>query len=213
MIKNTYPGKFIVFEGLDGSGQSTQASLLRDFLLKQGYQVILTKEPTKDSEAGRKIRQILDEKTSEDPANLQKLFAEDRKEHLQNIIIPALEQGKFVISDRYFYSSFAFGASDGVNLDWLIKLNDNFLLPDITFILRVTPRVCVERIDKRGTTKTLFEKEEKLTKVWKTYKILPERVANTMMIDGERSIETIHEEIKNIVSTKIFKNLSTKSQS
>jgi len=205
MIKNNYPGKFIVFEGLDGSGQSTQASLLRDFLLNQGYQVVITKEPTKDSEAGKKIRQILDEKTQEDPSELQKLFAQDRAEHLKNTIVPALEQGKFVISDRYFFSSFCFGASDGVDLDWLIKLNDNFLLPDLSFILKVAPRVCVERIDKRGTVKTLFEKEEKLTKVWETYKIMPERIENVIIIDGERSIEAIHEEIKDIVNTRVFK--------
>jgi len=205
MVKNNLPGKFIVFEGLDGSGQSTQASLLRDFLLNQGYQVVITKEPTKDSEAGKKIRQILDEKTQEDPSELQKLFAQDRAEHLKNTIVPALEQGKFVISDRYFFSSFCFGASDGVDLDWLIKLNDNFLLPDLSFILKVAPRVCVERIDKRGTVKTLFEKEEKLTKVWETYKIMPERIENVIIIDGERSIEAIHEEIKDIVNTRVFK--------
>lgn len=209
MKKNTYPGKFIVFEGLDGSGQSTQTSLLRDFLLKQGYQVVITKEPTKDSEAGRKIRQILDEKTQEDPAELQKLFAKDREEHLKKIIIPSLKQGRFVISDRYFFSSFAFGASDGVDLDWLIKLNDNFLIPDQTFILDVRPEVCLDRIEKRGTTKTFFEKQEKMVKILSVYKILPQRFPKAVLIDGERPITEIHEEIKNIVNTKL---ISTKSQ-
>jgi len=204
MIKNTYPGKFIVFEGLDGSGQSTQASLLRDFLVEAGYQVVLTKEPTKDSEAGKKIRQILDEKIQEDTVELQKLFAQDRKEHLENIIIPALKQEKFVISDRYFFSSFCFGASDGVDLDWLIKINDNFLLPDLSFILKVSPRICLERICKRGIPQTLFEKEEKMKKVWETYKIMPEKIENVVIIDGERPIEEIHREVKNIVSSKIF---------
>ena len=204
MIKNTYPGKFIVFEGLDGSGQSTQAALLKDFLIKQDYQVVLTKEPTRDSGAGKKIRQILDEKIKEKPAELQKLFAKDREEHLQNIIVPALEQGKFVISDRYFFSSFCFGVSDGVDLDWLIKLNDNFLLPDLSFILKVSPRVCLERINKRRTAKTLFEKEEKLTKVWENYEKMPQRFENIHIIDGERPIEEVSEEIKNIVNVKLI---------
>jgi len=102
MLKNTNKGKFIVFEGLDGSGQSTQAGLLKDFLLEKGYEVILTKEPTIESEAGRKIRKVLDKKLNLSPKELQELFAQDRKEHLENIIIPALKQGKMVISDRYF---------------------------------------------------------------------------------------------------------------
>ena len=203
MIKNTYPGKFIVFEGLDGSSQSTQASLLTDFLVEAGYQVVLTKEPTKDSEAGKKIRQILDEKIQEDTVELQKLFAQDRKEHLENIIIPALKQEKFVISDRYFFSSFCFGASDGVDLDWLIKINDNFLLPDLSFILKVSPRICLERIGKRGIPQTLFEKEQKMKKVWETYKIMPEKIENVVIVNGERPIEEIHQEVKNIVSSKI----------
>jgi len=196
MLKNTYPGKFIVFEGLDGSGQSTQTSLLRDFLIEKGEQVLITKEPTKDSEAGKKIRQILDEKTKEDPAELQKLFAKDREEHLEKVIIPALQEGKIVISDRYFYSSLAFGSSDGVDLEWLTKLNDGFLLPDIAFILKVSPKICVERIDKRGTAKTLFEKEAKLAKVWEGYEKLAEIFKNIIIINGEKPIQEVFEDIK-----------------
>ncbi len=203
MLKSSYPGKFIAFEGLDGSGQSTQAGLLRKFLTEKGYQVVLTKEPTLDSEAGRKIRDVLDSKVKLEPGKLQELFAQDRKEHLEKIIIPALEKGRFVISDRYFFSTFAFGASDGLDLEWLIKLNDNFLLPDMTFILKVKPEVCVSRMEKRGSPRTLFEKEEKLAKVWETYKIIPARFENVEIIDGEKSIEEIFEEIKKIVSSKI----------
>lgn len=199
MIKNTYSGKFFVFEGLDGSGQSTQANLLKDFLIKKGFEVILTKEPTKTSEAGRKIRQILDEKTKSDSADLQKLFVQDRQEHLEKEIIPALKQGKFVISDRYCFSTFCFGASDGLDIDYLIKLNDNFLLPDATFILKVSPRVCMERIEKRGTTRTLFEKEVKLAKVWENYKTIPQRFENVFIIDGEKPIQEVHQQILSII--------------
>ena len=117
MQKNSYPGKFIVFEGLDGSGQSTQAALLRDFLIKNGQEVVLTKEPTKDSLAGQKIREVLNKNTEVSPMYLQGLFAEDRKEHLDKVIVPALKNGMIVISDRYFFSSFAFGSSPGVSLD------------------------------------------------------------------------------------------------
>jgi len=199
MKKNPYSGKFIVIEGLDGSGQSTQAGLLRDFLIKEGYQVVLTKEPTLDSQAGRKIREILDKKTQVSPGQLQRLFVEDRKEHLRKVIVPALKEGKIVISDRYFFSSFAYGSVTGLDLDWLITINDDFLLPDLIFILKVSPEVCLERIKKRNRERTLFEEKEKLAKVWQIYKILPGRFKNVYMIEGEKSIQDVFSQIKEIV--------------
>jgi dTMP kinase len=204
MEKNNYPGKFIVLEGLDGSGQSTQAELLKDFLIKKGFEVILTKEPTQDSEAGKKINEILAEKIKIEPKTLQELFAQDRKEHLENLVIPALKEGKFVVSDRYFFSSFAFGSSDGLDLEWLIEINNSFLLPDQTLILKVKPEVCISRIEGRGIEKTLFEKQEKLAKVWQTYEILPQRFENTLIINGEKSIEEVFEEVKKVVLSKFL---------
>ena len=200
MEKNNFSGKFIVFEGLDGSGQSTQASLLKDFLLEKGYEVVLTKEPSLESESGRKIRKVLSKEIKISSKELQKLFAEDRKAHLENTIIPALKQGKAVISDRYFFSTFAYGASDGLDLEWLIEINDQFLFPDLTFLLKVGPKVCIDRIIKRGEGIDLFEKEEKLASVWETYKILPNRFENVYIVDGERSIEEVFKEIKKIAN-------------
>lgn len=202
MIKNNYPGKFIVFEGLDGSGQSTQAELLKNFLIEKGIDAILTKEPTKDSEAGKKIAKILAEKIKSEPTKLQELFAEDRKEHLEKLIIPNLKEGKFIISDRYAFSSFAFGASDGLDLDWLIKINEEFLLPDLTFLIKVSPEICVGRIEKRGEPKKLFEKKEKLEKVWQAYTILPSKFPNILLIDGEKTIEEVFSQVKEILLDK-----------
>jgi|GEM_PF-90785 len=202
MKHNNYPGNFIVFEGLDGSGQSTQANLLRDFFIKNGFQVVLTKEPTLASEAGRKIRKILDEKEKISLQKLQELFAQDRKEHLTKIITPALKKGKIVISDRYFFSSFAYGEASGLALKWLLKINDNFLLPDLIFILKVRPRACIRRIEKRGEKKTIFEKEKKLKKVWQTYKILPKIFKNVYMIKGEGTIPQVFERVKNVIKNK-----------
>lgn len=215
MQKNPYSGKLIVFEGLDGSGQSTQASLLRDFLVSKGYKVILTKEPTKDSEAGKKIRQILNKIDEERPRQLQELFTEDRAEHLEKLIIPALKEGKIVISDRYFFSSFAYGSASGVDLEELIVLNQEFLIPDLTIILKVRPEVCMERIGKRGEPQTFFEETEKLRKVWEVYEILPKFFENACpvafdkkaygvyIIDGEKPIKDVFEEIKSLVHSKL----------
>jgi len=203
MRKNIYSGKFIVVEGLDGSGQTTEAELLKNYLKERGYKVVLTKEPTLDSEAGRKIRKVLDKEIVMEPNNLQKLFVEDRKEHLEKVIIPALKDDRIVISDRYFFSTFAYGAAEDLDLEWLIKINDHFLLPDLTLILKVSPAICIERIEERDQEKTLFEKKEKLAKVWKTYSVMPEKFENIHIVDGEGTIEGVFEKIKNIIDNKL----------
>lgn len=203
MEKNSYQGKFIVFEGLDGSGQSTQASLLRGFLIEKNYQVVLTKEPTIQSEAGRRIKEVLEKRSEITPSGLQELFAKDRGEHLRNIVIPSLKEGRAVISDRYFFSSFAYGASEGLDLEWLIRINNDFLLPDLTIILEVRPEVCISRIEGRGSEKTLFEKKEKLAKVWEVYEKLPVRFENVKVIDGEKPIEEVFSQVKEAVLSKI----------
>lgn len=203
MKKNTYPGKFIVFEGLDGSGQTTQANLLRDFFVSEGHEVVLTKEPTRDSEVGKKIREVLDGKIKIDQNQLQELFAHDRKDHLERIIIPALKTGKIVISDRYFFSSFAYGAADGLSLNWLIKINNKFLLPDLTLLLKVSPEVCIKRIKKRGNPRTLFEKKEKLAQVWRIYKILPKYFGGVYLIDGEKPAQEVFRKIKKLVLSQL----------
>ena len=204
MRKNPYPGKFIVIEGLDGSGQTTQVRLLGNFFIEKSYEVVLTKEPTLDSQAGRKIRQILDEKIKAEAESLQELFMQDRREHLQNKILPGLKEGKIIISDRYFFSTFAYGTADNLDLDRLVNLNDDFLLPDLTFILKVRPEICVERIEKRGQGVKLFERKEKLEKVWQTYKILPNRFENVYIVNGESSIEEVFNAIKTIISLKLL---------
>ena len=127
---------------------------------------------------------------------MQKLYAQDRKEHLEKVIIPALKRERIVISDRYFFSSFAYGTAHGADLEEIIKLNEDFLYPNITFILKVRSEICIERIEKRGDPKTLFEKREQLSKVWQVYEKLSSRFENIKIIDGEKSIEQVFEQIK-----------------
>lgn len=199
MIKNSYAGKFIVFEGLDGSGRSTITAMLGDYLTDNNIGFILTKEPTRDSESGRKIKEILRERTEIDPMELQNLYAQDRKEHLDNEVIPALKEGKIVICDRYFFSTFAYGTAHGADLEELIKLNNGFLYPDIIFLFKVSAKICIDRIEKRGDEKELFEKQEMLEKVWQVYEKLPLRFENFKIIDGEKSKEEVFENVKKII--------------
>lgn len=202
MIGRMAAGKFIVFEGPDGSGQSTQANLLKEYLERKGQKVLLTKEPTKGegSPASQKIGAVLHGEIKIEPAELQKLFVEDRKWHLHEVMSPALQRGTTVISDRYFFSTIAFGSLD-CDIAWLIELNKDFLVPDITFLLIARPEICIERIGKRGEGFHFFEKLEKLKKVVETYKALATRFKNTHLIDAERTIEEIREEIRSKVDS------------
>jgi len=187
---------FIVFEGLDGSGQSTQAKLLKDYLEKErNFSVVLTKEPTDKSPIGELIRKILKKEISVSPLTLQLLFCADRSEHLEKVIKPALEKNQWVISDRYFYSTIAYGSLN-LNLEWLIKLNEQFLIPDIVFLLKVRPEICLQRIDKNRGQRQFFEEEKKLEKVWQAYEILSQKFSNIIkVIDGEKSVEEVYQEI------------------
>ena len=196
MIKNNNLGKFIVVEGLDGSGKSSQIDLLVDYLKSHGKDVILTREPTTESEAGRKIKQALRKEIIVEPLELQKLYVRDRKEHLENKVIPALKDGKFVVSSRYAFSTFAYGNSDGLNVYLLVEMNKDFLLPDLTIIINVDPESCVKRIEGRGEPKELFEQIEKLTKVNEIYKKIPEMFENVVMINGMQSIEEVFSDVK-----------------
>lgn len=200
MKKNIYSGKFIVFEGLDGSGQSTQVSLLENFLKSEmNLDVLSTKEPT-NLEVGRFIRDILNRKYKVSPDALQLLFSADRADHLTKRIIPALEGGEWVIGDRYAFSTFAFGSIDYCPLDWLMQINDFFLAPDMIFLLKVRPEVCLERIDRSRDKREFFEEREKLEKAWLGYeKVLATNQFNIIVIDGEQPVEDIAKEIRSYV--------------
>ncbi|MCX6722217.1 MAG: dTMP kinase [Candidatus Staskawiczbacteria bacterium] len=203
MIKSEYKGKFIVVEGLDGSGKSAQVDLLVEYLKQQGKEVIVTREPTMESEAGRKIKQALRKEIIIEPLELQTLYVQDRKEHLENKVIPALKQGKFVVSSRYAPSTFAYGHSDGLDVNLLVKMNNSFLLPDLTIIIDVNPESCVKRIEGRGEEKELFEQKEKLTKVNEIYKKLSEIMGNVVYVNGEKTIPEVFENVKKEIN-KLF---------
>jgi len=211
MIKNNYPGKFIVFDGLDGSGQSTQAGKLVDFLslpeqkAKFGHTgVHITKEPT-PSLIGGLIRSQLSHEWKSSNECLQLLFSADRAHHLEKEIIPLLERGIIIVCDRYFFSTIAYGSLDIKDRYWLLNLNKNFLYPDMIFLLKVSPKVCIERIEKNRFGISLFEKEEMLTRVWQNFEQLSKEFENVHIINGERPIDKIHQEIVQIVSDKLSK--------
>lgn len=201
MVKNQFGGKFVVFEGLDGSGKSTQAGYLGKKLKESLVKSHQTYEPTQYLIGGL-IRSFLANDWKSSPECLQLLFAADRSYHLEKEIYPALEKKITVVCDRYCFSSFAYGALD-CDLDWLIKVNDNFLLPDLTIVLKSDPKLCVQRMHKERFSVELFEKVEKLEAVWLNYeKIIAKfkHSANIEILDGDRPVEEIFKDVMKIYS-------------
>jgi len=194
---------FIVFEGLDGSGSTTQAQQLTKRLEAHGKAVFKTKEPTNGTPIGTQIRDVLQHKWEASPEGLQLLFCADRAEHLRNEIEPALSNNKVVVCDRYLLSTIAYGSLAVKDVNWLKTLNKYFREPDLTFYLKLSPEVCLERIRGRGSEFELFEKNEKLTKIGEAYAQLSNEYTNVYVIDATQSIEEVEEEVWKVVDKNI----------
>ncbi len=193
-----YSGLFIAFEGLDGSGEEIQASLLYGLLKQKGYNSYLTREPT-DHLIGGLIKGALVGEWSTDARALQLLFAADRANHLAKEIEPKLETGKIVITDRYAFSSIAFGSTSIGDTNWLEGINSQFIMPDLVFLIKVRPKICAARLKQSRYDLELFKKEEQLAKVEEAYAKLALKHKNIYVIDGEREEAEILGEIAAIV--------------
>lgn len=161
-------GKFIVLEGLDGSGKSTHARLLAEALdrVSVNQKCFTTCQPS-TSEVGRLIRRALTGEISLLPKTMSYLFAADRYEHIINEIIPHLELGSHVVCDRYYLSNLAYQCQ-ATDLDTLILYNKpsmELLRPDITVFLDLEPRICVERMSQDRRGEQIYENLKNLTAV------------------------------------------------
>ena len=194
-------GKFIAFEGIDGAGLTTQAELLEKYLRSKKHDVILTKEPTNNLIGGL-IRAALRKEWITSNRSLQLLFSADRAHHVEKEIIPALESGKIVITDRYFLSTIAYGMIE-LEKEWLKALNSKFLIPDIIFIIDIPVEVSLERIKISRFGFELFEERAKLEKVRKNFIELSKEYENCFLIDGNRKIEEVHMDIVRLVEEKL----------
>lgn len=205
-------GFFITFEGIEGSGKTTQINLLQEFLLSRGLEVVVSREPG-GTELGQKIRQLL-----LDPANNSMdykaeilLYAADRAQHIKEKIKPALQAGKIVISDRFVDSNLAYQAAGrGLDFKKVYQINDwviDSCWPDLTLILDIDIKEGLKRA--RSLSHDLAgdrlerEVDEFHQKIRNAYleMAVQDRFA---LIDGGRAVEEVQKDIQNIISRRLF---------
>lgn len=197
-------GFFIAFEGIDGCGKSTAARAVAERIRASGRLVLLTKEPT-GSSIGRKIRRILAGGTPVvEPMELQRLFVEDRRDHIERIILPALRAGTIVVSDRYWLSTVAYGMLNKPR-EKLIALHEKilgkgFLRPDRTLLLDLEPTTALERMQGSRRTLTHFEKLEKLSRIRENYRSLVRANGDVVtVVDARMPAEAVAEVVWRII--------------
>ena len=197
-------GRFIVLEGIDGSGSTTQAARLAERLRALSVPVRSTREPS-DGPVGTMIRQVLSGRLvapggrAPGWATMALLFAADRMDHVESEVEPALAQGAVVISDRYDASSLAYqsvssGADAEQAIAWIRALNRQARRPDLTIVLDISPERAAERRSRRGDPAQLYEQNELQRALASFYRQLPAHMPGDRIavIDGEGSVEGVH---------------------
>ena len=198
--KNSYPGKFIVLEGIDGSGKTTQIHTLEEALKKKNVSVFLTKNPT-DHPIGKMIREVL-AGTQKIPATArQYLFCADRVVQEEEII-ERLKKGETVISDRYFWSSVAYGMADKDVKDErlltaysILSFYNEFILPDITIFLDVDVDTAVSRFSTKEKLE-IYENKAFIAKVKENYDFLLNKFPEAFtIVDSRKDLDSVTKEI------------------
>lgn len=198
-------GKFIVFEGIDGSGKSTQLKLLKEKLDNLGIRSQLTAEPSPGL-VGQLLRNIQKGEDIQNPSpyTMAFLYAADRSLHV-DWIKEKLSDGVWILCDRYKYSSIAYQGSDDFDLLNLVEdMNSIFLEPDHAFLLNLSPDTALARTENRET-REIFEKKDFLEKVARNYKkifSIPENRSFMSIVDTNASEEAVSDKIFNILQKK-----------
>lgn len=211
--KNSYKGLYIALEGIDGSGKTTQVEKIAEYFKGQGRDVVKTHEPRRDTVVGKLVHEILQSEINVPAVSLQYLFAADRAIHQEEIVVPALNAGKVVISDRSFWSSIPYGLLDKFesgrdeNADQLLvslsilSMYHGFITPDFTFYLHALTKTAADRLSHLDKAPSIYEKSEKLEKLYTGYEFLLEKFPKSLIkINGEQDTEKVTEEILEIVN-------------
>jgi dTMP kinase len=190
-------GRFLVLEGIDGAGTTTQAERLELFLNGRGRRTLRTREPS-DGPVGRLIRRFLaGDETPPPPDAMAMLFAADRFDHLSREIEPALADGVDVISDRYYLSSAAYQSQASAR-DEVLRLNRSVRRPDLTLVLAVDAEVAERRRQAAGRTHELYDALPLQRRIAEAYEYLARRPPlgeRIVIVDGAASPEVVEQEI------------------
>lgn len=198
MRENDLSGTFIVIEGADGSGTTTQSERL-----SQKLDAIRTAEHGDRREGKNLIGQKVEEMISSKDYSAEAIalaFASDRMVHLEERILKLLEQGETVVCDRYYHSSLVYQPALGAEFDWVKEVNREALTPDLTIVLDVAAETGMDRIDSRGSDDNIFEALSFQQEVVKRYRELPRKLdENIVLVDASRSIEEVGEDVNDAV--------------
>jgi dTMP kinase len=187
-------GIFICVEGLDGCGKTTQAKLLVK-RLRGDYDAVYTAEPS-DGKIGKLIKGRYLHADKRGSAVVEALlFAADRLEHLKSGVLPALNEGKLVVSDRYVYSSLAYQGAAGLDLKWIEKINEHAVRPDLALFIDVEPETVIRRLKRK---RSVMENLETQLKVREIYLRFVDEGA-LVRVDGNRSKTEVAREIASTV--------------
>ena len=203
-------GYFISFEGIDGSGKSTQIQKLAEFLEARDFEIVITREPG-GSKGGEEIRNLLlqgnVDRWSAETEIL--LFTAARRDHLERIILPALEEGKIVICDRFTDSTRMYQGMRGVNLRNLVDtLNEKVIKfdPDLTIVIDINPEISLKRAKSRKTVEERFEDfgADLQMKMRKGFLELAQEFSNRIeVVNGQQSIDNLAKDICSLVKAKL----------
>ncbi len=198
-------GILIVFEGIDGSGKSTQVRILQKILVEKNLDVVILSEPSL-SPWGKKIRKKASLPDSLTPEEELELFVKDRKDNVQKNLGPALAKNKIVLLDRYYFSTMAYQGAKGIDVERIRLINEQFAIPpDLVFILDVEAEKGLNRIQDRKNKDLLFERQDFLVEVRKIFKSF--LGDNIFHIDSENTPDKISDQIASVVLKYINKFL------
>ena len=205
-------GIFITFEGIEGSGKSTQLSMLNKWLTNHDYDVVATREPG-GTKIGEKIRELLRSGSKDDvfsPRTELMLFEASRAQHMEEIVLPALNNGKIVLCDRFFDSTTVYqGVARAIDTDIVHILNDFSSFekkPDLTIILDIDVDESMSRLIKRETSKDRIEQEDRkfFENVRNGYLSLAQNNERFFVIDGTGDANSIQQKIRDELSKRFF---------
>ncbi|MBF0351699.1 MAG: dTMP kinase [SAR324 cluster bacterium] len=212
-------GKFITFEGIDGCGKTTQIKLISEWISSRGIDTVTTREPG-GSAIGQQIRTILLNPANHELSEASELllYLADRIQHLKQVILPAMNQGKLVLCDRFHDSTIAYqGYGRQLDLTGISSIVEQWVaphMPDLSILIRISPETALERISQRQQVKPDLSQESRFDQETLAFfqrvahgfdelsRQSPDRIA---VVDGNQSVDAVFTEIKHLLETRLSK--------